>query len=116
MMEMATKNNRNDHTPETTTVNISGAELHVTPITELPHPESITAGIISSRILTKQSRAGEEGAIGMDEDMYQLLELCVEDGIQRSTIESLDAYELNTLVNAVFPDPDSNTDTDTRES
>lgn len=86
----------------TTTVDVSGAELQVTPLTKLPHPESITAGIISSRILTKQNRGDQESIVGMDEDMYQLLELCVEDGISRTTIESLGPYELNTIVAAVF--------------
>lgn len=93
--------------PMTETVELGGTTLHVTPISVLPFPYSISAGVIASRLVTKINRTDEdEPAEGIDEDMYQLLELCVEDGISRETIENLGPYELSAIIGAAFEEPD----------
>lgn len=85
-------------------VELDGTTLHVTPTTELPFPKSLAAATISSRIITKMDRSEEAGeqAVGVDEDMYQLLELCVEDGIRRETLEALGPHDLTDVLEIAF--------------
>lgn len=91
-------------------IDVGGTTIRVTPVNELPFPESVTAGLISSRLISKIETA-DSGAIGAEDDLYELLELCVEDEIQRETIESLGPYELNAIIGTVFePETDDEND------
>lgn len=89
------------------TVDINGVEIDVTPIHELPFPKSLTASVISSRIISKtEAGSRDDPAVGVDEDFYQLIEMCIEDRVRRRTIAALDAEQLNIILEVIFEDPD----------
>ena len=88
----------------TEVVDIGDVELHVTPVSELPFPMRIAVAMIGGRIARKSETA--EHAADIESDIYEVLEICVEDGIRRETLQSLNAKELAAILDVVFEDPD----------
>ena len=83
-------------------IEVNGVTLRVTPATELPFPTNLSASVIANRILHKI----EEGDHSVYQDIYEMCELCCEDGIRKETFEQLGVAELNKVLGAVYDDPD----------
>lgn len=94
----------------TEVVDIDGVELHVTPADEVGFPMNIVVALIAGRIARKLQGSGQ--LVDVEDDVYQILEICVEDGVRRETLATLDPHDLGKIISVVFDEPDADPDTD----
>lgn len=77
------------------TVEVRGQRLKVYDVSKLPFPKNIQAGMVASRL----DRHQKEGKLRkFEEDIAELIALCIDEPIQPETIRDLNMAEMGKII------------------